>query len=151
MRKKVTKKEIAQILELEKKSFEYPYDKKILAKSLDYFDHIILKSKQRRRLQLRTRDRIVSYLLYKIEKDGIFIRRIAVLPEQRDAGYGKKMINRLALIAKRRKLKRIYAFSRISNLKGLKFFKKMDFKIKSRIDKYYPPNNETAYILERKI
>jgi len=139
--KNISPAEFKQILKIDKESFDYYYDRAKMSAAFDYYDHIFVRSK----------NKIVSFLLYKVEKEKVFIRRIAVAAALRQKGYGKKMVEKIVTIAQKSKKKKVYAFSRVSNIKGVKFFKSLNFEIKNKIEKYYLPNDETAYILERPV
>jgi len=139
--KKISTQEFEEILKIDKESFSYNYDQERMKEALKYYQCLKIKSK----------DKVASFLLYKFEIGKIFIRRIAVSPKFRRKGFGQKMVEMIFQKARKRKLSTIYAFSRVSNVKGIEFFKKMGFQVKNRIEKYYPPNDESAFILEKKL
>jgi len=135
-----TQKEFNEILEIDKEAFEFNYNKSQMKNALDYFDRFIIKDK----------GKIIAFVLYKPEKDKMFIRRLAVKKEFRRNSYAQKLVNQIIEKAKKMKLKKVYAFNRVSNLKGIGFFKKMDFKITNEIAKYFS-NDEAAYIVEKNL
>ena len=101
-------------------------------------------------LTFKSKEKIASYLLYKINKDKIFIRRIAVSPDFRRGGFGTKMIEKITKKAKELKLKKIFQLVRISNLAGIAFCKKLGFQMRKKIEKYFP-DGEAAFLMEKKI
>ena len=136
----ITSKEFNEILQIEKASYKYFFNSSQLKKALTEF----------KLLKIIRKNKVIAYLLYKIEKDKIYVRRIAVSPNYRRKGYGTQIMLEIFKIAQKLNLKKIYLYVRISNKKGIKFYQKLNFLKIRKIKKHYP-DGEDAYLMEKEI
>lgn len=82
-------------------------------------------------------DRILGYILY--SKEGL-IYSIAVKPEHQRKGIGSLLLKE-ALRKLKKKTKRVWLQTRVSNLKARKFFEKFGFEPLFRLENYYGKEN----------
>lgn len=98
--------------------------------------------------------KIVGYAISQLKR-GISIRRIgkfislAVKPEFRQKGVGKKLVNSLINNFKK-KVKEISLTMRTKNKIAISFYQNLGFKIIKKIENYYR-NNDDAYIMKKEI
>ena len=78
-------------------------------------------------------DRILGYILY--SNEGL-IYSIAVKPEFQNKGVGSSLMEE-ALRRLKKKVKRVWLQTRVSNLRARKFFEKFGFKPLFRLENYY--------------
>lgn len=91
-------------------------------------------------------NKIVGYLMAEFLIDHIDILSIAVKKEFRQNNVASKLIDKLFEIANDLKVDYIYLEVRASNLPAIKFYEKNGFNKITIRAKYYPDNNEDAYI-----
>jgi ribosomal-protein-alanine N-acetyltransferase len=131
--RKCTEGDLGDVWEIENLSFEYPYPPYFF---YEYINKLFFVMEEN--------GKVVGYIIGDEEK-GMIIS-IAVHPEYRKKGYGKKMMEHIFKFMKGE----IFLQVRKSNKGAIKFYEKMGFKKKGEIKKYYF-DGEDAYIMVRKI
>ena len=123
----------------------------------DYFFESILRELPEAFIIAEINDRIVGYIMCKIEfgfsnfrKLG-FVKKghvvsVAVLPEHRGKGLGKALMLEGINGVMSRKSDEIYLEVRRSNESAIKMYQKLGFQIKSRLRTYYR-DKEDAYLM----
>lgn len=123
----------------------------------DYFFESILRELPEAFIIAEINDRIVGYIMCKIEfgfsnfrKLG-FVKKghvvsVAVLPEHRGKGLGKALMLEGINGVMSRKSDEIYLEVRRSNESAIKMYQKLGFQIKSRLRTYYR-DGEDAYLM----
>jgi [ribosomal protein S18]-alanine N-acetyltransferase len=123
----------------------------------DYFFESILRELPEAFIIAEINDRIVGYIMCKIEfgfsnfrKLG-FVKKghvvsVAVLPEHRAKGLGKALMLEGINGVMSRKSDEIYLEVRRSNESAIKMYQKLGFQIKSRLRTYYR-DGEDAYLM----
>jgi [ribosomal protein S18]-alanine N-acetyltransferase len=123
----------------------------------DYFFESILRELPEAFIISEINDRIVGYIMCKIEfgfsnfrKLG-FVKKghvvsVAVLPEHRGKGLGKALMLEGINGVMSRKSDEIYLEVRRSNESAIKMYQKLGFQIKSRLRTYYR-DGEDAYLM----
>ncbi|RPH86843.1 MAG: ribosomal-protein-alanine N-acetyltransferase [Desulfobacteraceae bacterium] len=72
---------------------------------------------------------------------------IAVHPELRDKGLGRKLLNHLLLEADSRAAEKIFLEVRPSNRGAIGLYEKLGFKVLYRRPRYYTPEGEDALVM----
>jgi ribosomal-protein-alanine N-acetyltransferase len=123
----------------------------------DYFFECILRELPEAFIIAEINDRIVGYIMCKIEfgfsnfrKLG-FVKKghvvsVAVLPEHRGKGLGKALMLEGINGVMSRKSDEIYLEVRKSNESAIKMYQKLGFQIKSNLRTYYR-DGEDAYLM----
>jgi [ribosomal protein S18]-alanine N-acetyltransferase len=123
----------------------------------DYFFETILRELPEAFIIAEINDRIVGYIMCKIEfgfsnfrKLG-FVKKghvvsVAVLPEHRGKGLGKALMLEGINGVMSRKSDEIYLEVRRSNESAIKMYQKLGFQIKSKLRTYYR-DGEDAYLM----
>lgn len=93
-------------------------------------------------------ENLIAYISFYHTYDELEILNIAVIPEQRGKGYGKRLLKLSLQIAIRMGIKKAILEVRESNLVALNLYKKCAFLQSGKRKKYYPDTGEDALILE---
>ena len=133
MIRKCIEEDLREVFEIENLSFPYPYPPHFFYEYLDKLFFVIEEN-----------GKVVGYIIGDDER-GMIIS-IAVHPEYRGMGYGKKLMEHIFKFMHGE----IFLQVRKSNKGAIKFYEKMGFKKKGEIKKYYF-DGEDAYIMVRKI
>lgn len=143
--KEVKTKDLRKIIKLEKKIFK----KNAFSKNL---------------LRKLTQQNLI---FHKIESDGLFKKLLGFIivirdmknranlinfvinPKYQGKGYGSFLLNNTLKIiqSKSKEIKKIILNVNIDNINAIRLYKKFDFQIVSKIEKYYQ-NGDAAYLME---
>ncbi len=126
--------DIEQIYEVEVSSFKYPYSKLILLSwTILHSDTSVVAIED---------GRIVGYCISALEKRGETLRghilSIAVMPEYRGRGIGKRLLSSCETLLRKRGARYVYLEVEEDNLVAKRLYEKMGYKVAGRIEKYYP-------------
>ena len=106
------------------------------------------------------RDRVAGYIMCRMEfgfseiqkfslvKKGHIVS-IAVLPEYRNHGLGKALVERALMGMKDYNVPECYLEVRVSNVGAINLYQKIGFKVHRKIEHYYK-DREDAYVMARK-
>ena len=123
-----------QVYEVEVSSFKYPYSKLLL------LSWIILHSDTS--VVAIEDGRVVGYCLSALERKGNTIRghilSIAVLPEYRGRGIGKRMMSEVERILKEKGAEYVYLEVEEDNLVARRLYESLGYKEAGKIERYYP-------------
>ncbi|HPP16682.1 MAG TPA: ribosomal protein S18-alanine N-acetyltransferase [Dictyoglomaceae bacterium] len=135
-------KDLNQVLEIEKASFPRDAYPKCLFKEfyISYPEEFFVAE---------VSDKVVGYILGYIFNDTGEIVSIAVKPEFRNSGVGKKLMETILSLFKEKNLKRCILQVRVSNKIAIEFYEKLGFKVIKREKGYYI--DEDAYIMEKNL
>jgi len=123
-------KDLIQVVEIEKSSFpRTAYDPSTLLFLSQYYRFLVYDD-----------GKILGYVIYD-PKDGHIIS-IAVLPESRRKGIGRGLVEEVF-----KECKRAWLEVRVSNEGAQRFYEKLGFKKKGKIERYY--GDEDALIMVR--
>jgi len=134
--RKCEKEDIEKILEIEQKSFEYPYSREIFE---DYISNEFF-------LLAEEDSKIIGYILAeRREEDGVIVS-IAVSPDNRLQGIGTSLME---AIQKKMKVRRFFLIVRESNRGAQIFYDNLGFSKITKIDNYYQ-NDEDGILMQKK-
>jgi len=123
----------------------------------DYFYESLLAELPEAFLVAEIEKKLVGYIMCKIEygfsnfKKLGFVKKghvvsIAVLPERRNKGIGRALVEESLLGVKLKKADELYLEVRCSNNEAIKLYEKLEFVIKQRLKAYYR-DGEDAYLM----
>lgn len=134
--RKCEKEDIEKILEIEQKSFEYPYSREIFE---DYISNEFF-------LLAEEDSKIIGYILAeRREEDGVIVS-IAVSPDNRLQGIGTSL---MGAIQKKMNVRRFFLIVRESNRGAQIFYDNLGFSKITKIDNYYQ-NDEDGILMQKK-
>lgn len=131
--RKCKREDLEDVYEIERLSFPYPYPKIIF---YDYINKLFFVAEEN--------EKIVGYVIADVDRN--LIVSIAVHPEYRNKGYGKKLMDYVLKLMKGK----IFLQVRKSNKIAISFYQKIGFKKIKEIKKYYM-NGEDAILMSKKI
>ncbi len=135
----MTHQDIDAILALEEKCFSLPWTRGMFEDEL-YNPNAFY-------LVLEISGQICGYAgLWKIIDEG-HITNVAVHPDFRRSGYGKRLIEALVDYAKMSELIGLTLEVRVSNVAAISLYERFGFKASGRRKRYYSDNNEDALIM----
>lgn len=131
--------DIDALVSLELASFSVPWSRQMLEEEL-YNPQACYRV-------LECQGRIAGYAgMWKILDEG-HITNIAVHPDFRRNGYGRRLICELLDIARREGIIAVTLEVRVSNLPAISLYESLGFKQEGRRKRYYSDNNEDALIM----
>ena len=132
--RRITPLDLEQVYEVEVSSFKYPYSKLLL------LSWIILHSDTS--VVAIEDGRVVGYCLSALERKGNTVRghilSIAVLPEYRGRGIGKRMMSEVERILKEKGAEYVYLEVEEDNLVARRLYESLGYKEAGKIERYYP-------------
>ncbi|MCS7116792.1 MAG: ribosomal protein S18-alanine N-acetyltransferase [Nitrososphaerota archaeon] len=130
-------RDLNRVLEIERSSFDQPYDLSIFI----YY----LTNESERFLVAEEDDYVVGYIISSILNDVGLIISLAVDERWRRKGVGTKLLE-MALQHLSNRVKRVELQVRVSNESAIQFYRRFGFRIKKRIERYYL-DGEDAYLM----
>ena len=138
---KMKEEDLDQVMEIEEKSFSDPWNRSFFLQDLDSESALPLVAK--------VSERVAGYVcLWKI-LDEMQISNIAVSPELRRRGIGKRMMEKILKKAEEGDCRRITLDVRVSNQPAIGLYKKFGFRKAGQRKEYYRHPAEDALILEK--
>lgn len=129
------------VLEIERRSFEFPW------KDKDFTE--FLKQKNIISMVAETGDKIYGFMVYELQKLNIEVLNFAVHPDYRRRSIGTQMVEKLKGKLSSQIRKRIRLVVRETNLEAQLFFRENGFRAVSVLHNYYSENTgEECRILE---
>lgn len=137
--RKMTEQDIANIVELEKVSFQTPWSEISLRKEFESFNSFYLI--------IEKKSDLIGYIGSHIILDEVDIHNIAIFPNEKRKGYGYLLLENFLLRLKDINIKQVTLEVRGSNKAAIQLYLKLGFvQIGKRI-KYYSDNNEDALVM----
>lgn len=135
--------DLPEVMEIEKVSFPQPWPETYLKK--------LYKERVQDFLVAEVSRKVVGYILgyVKPDKSGS-IKTLAVAPDYRRQGIGKKLVNFIIQKLKKKGIKEIFLHTRIKNRVASSFYKKLGFRTIKIIKRYFQ-NGEDAYLMRKEL
>ncbi len=146
--KKVNSKDLAQIVNLEKKVFKKNAFSKDLLKNLVQNNTIFLKLEKR-----KVRKEIIGFIIVIRDKsERVNMINFLIKPKFQNKGYGSYLLQKtIDEIKKMKGIKKIVLNVQISNSAAINLYEKFKFKKNPHILKNYYQSGENAYLMELEI
>ena len=137
--REATLNDIRDIVEIESKSFPYPYPITLFITYLTLFPRYFLVCEYC--------SKIIGYVIGVVNREGCgHIVSVAVDPKFRGQGVGKLLMKNLEDRMVRDGIRRFKLEVAVSNSIAVNMYKSLGYKIVGVIEKYYP-NGEDAYLM----
>jgi ribosomal-protein-alanine N-acetyltransferase len=135
--------DIIFVYNVERKSFPYPFGQNLI-------QNIYLAAPELC-LVVEHKEKIIGFLLggYTALPKQAHILSVAILQEYRGKGLGKKILTHFINTTKRLNYNSIRLEVSVDNHKAIKMYEEFNFKIESKIRKYYQDGSD-AYLMIRK-
>jgi len=137
------RRDMAEILDIERASFEYPWSE----------DEFIRCLRQRNCIGMiaELKERVVGYMIYELHKNRLHILNFAVDSKHRRTGVGSTMIDRLIFKLNPQRRSRILLEVRETNLDSQLFFKALGFRAVSVLRDFYDDTTEDAIVFQYRV
>jgi len=132
------KRDLPDVLDIERKSFEYPWTEKDFISALRTRNCIGMTAEYH--------EIVVSYMLYEIYKDHLIVVNLAVLPEACRKGIGRAMLNKLKVKLQPDRRSYMELHVKESNLSAQLFFASQGLVATDVIKSPYENTDEDAYV-----
>ncbi|MEO0075390.1 MAG: ribosomal protein S18-alanine N-acetyltransferase [candidate division WOR-3 bacterium] len=139
---KMTNKDLEQVLEIERESFAFPWQR-------SFFEYDLAQN-NRYCLVAKKDERVVGYANLWHFADELQLANIAVSKKFRRQGIGSALLNQVIEIAKAKKCQSVFLEVRVSNITAQKLYEKFNFQPVFKRKRYYP-DGEDAIIYRLKI
>lgn len=139
----MTKDDIPQVYEIERKSFPYPFGE-VLIGSLYYGAPELC-------FVLEQKGKMIGFLLggYTSIPRQVHILSFAILESFRGEGLGKELLIHLLNQLKSLELNSVKLEVNVDNQRAIELYESLQFKIESRIRKYYQDNSDAFTMVRR--
>ena len=138
----IIRSDMPSILDIESKSFEFPWNEEDFIKSLRQRDTIGMVAE--------IGDEVAGFMVYELHKTRIHVVSFAVEPCFRRSGVGAAMIEKLRSKLHYQRRNRILLEVRETNLAAQLFFRSQGFRAISVLKKFYEQSEEDAYLMSYK-
>lgn len=93
-------------------------------------------------------ERIVGFMIYELHKNRLHLLNLAVAPDFRRSGVGRRMVNKLVSKLSRGRRNRIMLEIRETNLGAQLFFRELGFQAVSVLRDFFEDTTEDAYLMQ---
>lgn len=134
------RRDMAEVLEIERGSFEFPW----------YEEDFIRCLRQRNCIGMVAEhgERVVGFMIYELHKTRLHILNFAVAENYRRRDVGRQMAEKLVSKLSSQRRTRISLEVRETNLAAQLFFKQLGFRATSVLRSYYEDSPEDAYLMQ---
>lgn len=130
-------KDFAEVLEMERECFEFPWDEKAFRESLRTHNNI--------GMVVEFNEHPIGYMVYQLHKNRLHLLNLAVSPYFRRSNVGSLMINKLVGKLSYQRRRQITLEVRESNVDAQLFFKSHGFRAVEILRGWYDDTDEDAY------
>ena len=134
------RRDMPEILEVENRSFEFPWSEEDFVRCLRQRNCIGMVAERD--------ERVVGFMIYELHKTRLHILNFAVHPDFRKNCIGMQMINKLIGKLSHQRRSRILLEVRERNLTAQVFFRSLGFRAISVLRDFYEDTIEDAYLME---
>jgi ribosomal-protein-alanine N-acetyltransferase len=135
------KRDLAAVWAIEQASFSHPWTRAMFQEELAKVPSTLYVLKE------MPGERVLGYSCFWSLSGELQLVNIAVHPELRDNGLGRKLLNHLLLEADSRAAEKIFLEVRPSNRAAIGLYEKLGFKVLYRRPRYYTPEGEDALVM----
>jgi len=135
--RKCEKDDISKIIKIEKESFEHPYKDEIFYYFLKNENFFVAEFK----------DDVIGYIMADIREGQGLIISVAVAPDQRRKGIGRKLMEK---VIDNMNTDTVKLTLRTHNINAFRFYNRLGFHVKGFIRDYYE-NGDDAIVMEKDI
>ena len=134
------RRDMAEVLQIEKESFEFPWSE----------DDFIRCLRQRNCIGMVAEhdDRVAGFMIYELHRTRLHVLNFAVHPAHRRAGIGTMMVDKLVYKLTSHRREKITLAVRERNLAAQVFFRSHGFSATRLLHNYYEDSGEDAYQME---
>lgn len=134
------RRDMADVLEIENSSFEFPWFEEDFIRCLRQRNCIGMVAEYD--------EHVVGFMIYELHKTRLHILNFAVHPEFRRSHIGQQMVSKLVSKLSYQRRTQITLEVRETNLEAQLFFKGQDFRATSVLRDFYEDTPEDAYLME---
>ncbi len=134
------RRDMPDVLEIERKSFEFPWSEEDFIRCLRQRNCIGMVAE--------AEDRVVGFMIYELHKSRLHILNFAVHPDFRLRHVGAQMVEKLVGKLSSQRRNRILLEVRETNLAAQVFFRSAGFRAISVLREFYEDTPEDAYLME---
>ncbi len=134
------RRDMPEILEIERKSFEFPWTE----------ENFLCCFRQRNCIGMvaERNDRIVGFMIYELLQSQLHVMSFCVAPWARRQGVGSRMVEKLTRKLSQQRRQEISLEIRETNLSGQLFFRNQGFAANAVIRDHYQDTDEDAYVMK---
>lgn len=137
------RRDMAEVLEIERKSFEFPWSEEDFIRCLRQRNCIGMVAE--------CDNQVVGFMIYELHKSRLHVLNFVVHPDCRGRRIGSQMVEKLIGKLSSQRRNRILLEVRESNLAAQVFFRSTGFRAISVFRDFYKDTPEAAYLMEYKI
>jgi ribosomal-protein-alanine N-acetyltransferase len=134
------RRDMAEVLEIERSSFEFPWFEEEFIRCLRQRNCIGMVAEHA--------ERVVGFMIYELHKTRLHILNFAVAADVRRRGVGRQMLEKLIGKLSSQRRTRITLEVRETNLAAQVFFRANGFKATSVLHDFYDDSPEDAYLMQ---
>lgn len=134
------RRDMPEVLDIEKRSFEFPWFEEDFVRCLRQRNCIGMVAEQG--------ERVVAFMIYELHKTRLHILNFAVAPDVRRQGVGEQMVGKLVSKLSSQRRTRISLEVRETNLEAQLFFKESGFRATCVLRDFYDDSTEDAYLMQ---
>lgn len=134
------RRDMAEVLQIESESFEFPWSEEEFVRCLRQRNCIGMVADQD--------ERVVGFMIYELHKTRLHILNFAVARDQRRLGVGSRMVAKLTGKLSQQRRTRIMLEVRETNLAAQLFFRSQGFRAVNVLRDFYEDTTEDAYLMQ---
>ncbi len=137
------RRDMAEVLQAEDESFEYPWTEEDFLRCLRQRNCIGMVAE--------LGEKVVGFMIYELHKNKLHVLNFAVAPAYRRLGVGSQMVNKLVGKLSSHRRTRITLAVRETNLAAQIFFRAQEFRGIKVLRGYYEDSGEDAFLMQYQI
>lgn len=134
------RRDMPEVLEIEKSSFEFPWSEEDFIRCLRQRNCIGMVAEYD--------ECVVGFMIYELHKNQLHVLNFAVRPDFRRRAVGTQMVDKLIGKLSQQRRNRVVLEIRETNLAAQLFFRRADFRAVSVLRDYYDDSTEDAYVMQ---
>ena len=134
------RRDMPEVLEIEKSSFEFPWSEEDFIRCLRQRNCIGMVAEYD--------ECVVGFMIYELHKNQLHVLNFAVRPDFRRRAVGTQMVDKLIGKLSQQRRNRVVLEIRETNLAAQLFFRRADFRAVSVLRDYYDDSTEDAYVTQ---